>query len=147
MTNVRDCLEKYPISSSKNYGLKIEFRGADKQFGESGQFWEVAAKAAIHFANYKRQQSRLAQIFQSFWNIEPKFTLCEIGSGDEQTEPEPFTDIDLQMAIDAAEHTIPDALWAMMATGMISQDKVNTLTRRPDILEFSKLEERVSISR
>jgi len=51
------------------------------------------------------------------------------------------------MAIDAAEHTIPDALWAMMATGMISQDQVDKLTTRPDILQFPELEERVLISR
>ena len=147
MTNVQNCLEKYPISSNKEYGLMIEFPGADKQFGESGHFWEVAAKAAIHFANYKREQPKLAQLFQSFWNIEPKFTLCEIGSGNEQKPPEPFTDRDMQMAIDAAEHTIPDALWTMMATGMISQGQVDKLTTRPDILQFSELEERVLISR
>jgi len=38
MTNAQSCLEKYPISSNKEYELMIEFDGADKQFDESGQF-------------------------------------------------------------------------------------------------------------
>ncbi len=149
MTNVVDCRVKFPIQPQKEYGLTIDYGDEAEFFSSTGDFWTISAAAAISYANVQRENAH--PTFKNFgkkvFPRTPKYKIVEINSGNAKLEPEPLTTIDKQMAIDAAEKYIPDALWVMVMTNLITQDDINNMCRFPNQTSLETLTDRVKISR
>lgn|GEM_PF-7128549 len=121
-------------------------------FHQAGVFWIIAARAATSYANYeleiRRSWKKQAQNFIPRRLRYPCYELKQITQSNMLIEPVAFSETDIQNAMQALEKSnVPDALWAMLVTGMISQEQINDRTSSSDIFSTQAIFDRVLISR
>ncbi len=161
MTNTVDCNHRYPIAQGRDFGLSIiyqpitdrsQYDNPEKFLYVDGDFWTIAAQAAVSFAKYERGVSKsFIKKVKTFIPRQPgypDFKLQEFTSTNLLIEPTAFAEIDVWNAMQALEKSkIPDALWLMMVTEMITQAEIDKRSSFHDMFNYHAILDRVLQSR